>query len=265
MYASFHLQKWYLDVVDDDGQVFIGYWAKLQWGLLSLHYHGYLHKRHGKPVSHSNGFRQIPAPAVKGDRLDWQVSHISGVWQRRTPSINKSLLKNEHGSVEWSAVMPSAAVTVEWQDGSTLAGFGYVERLEMTIPPWRLPIQRLYWGRAMNDTETVVWIRWVSNTFPITHVFHSITGQGTEDYSCDLQIDKDKVAFGDYYLTLQKPEELRSGIIRETVFQQLGCLKWIFPRSIQQLQETKWLSRGYLAFQHNTSECWVIHEVVDWS
>jgi len=254
-----------MDAVDNDGQVFIGYWAMLRWGLLSLHYHGYLHKRPGEPVKQLNRFRRSPSPVLHGDRLVWQTSCISTSWQRRTPSIRQQLLTNAHGTVDWFAVMPSASVMIQWQDGSVLTGLGYVEQLEMTIPPWNLPIQRLHWGRAINDNETVVWIRWESNTAPFSVVYHANAGQVAQCYHHDLQIEEDNVVFGGYHLMLQRSEPLRSGIISETVFQQLGWLKWIFPQSIRQLQETKWLSRGLLEFQQNTSDSWGIHEVVDWS
>ena len=45
-------------------------------------------------------------------------------------------------------------------DGVVLRGLGYAEHLSMTIPPWRLPIDTLRWGRFLSPERSVVWIDW---------------------------------------------------------------------------------------------------------
>jgi hypothetical protein len=262
--SSFRLQKWYLDAVDHDGQVFIGYWAILRWGWLNLHYQGYLHQRSGAPTKHVNRFRRSPAPVEVEDRVDWRVPGVDGHWHSRSAPIRRQLLNNEHGTVDWHAIMPSASATIRFQDGHLLNGLGYVEHLDMTIPPWKLPIQRLHWGRAISAADAVVWIRWESHTHPLALVHHLDFCGKAQTYQQDTQVTKENVAFPDGYVRMNEPRSLRTGIISQTVFQQVGWIKWFFPRSIQQLEETKWLSRSYLESQQNTSTGWAIHEIVDW-
>ncbi len=264
MASLFRLQKWYLDAVDNDGQAFIGYWAILRWGWLSLHYQGYLHQRPAAPTIHVNRFRRSAPPAELEDRIEWRVPGVAGCWQRSSAPIRQQLLANECGTVDWHAIMPSASATIQFQDGSMLNGFGYVEQLDMTIPPWKLPIQRLHWGRAITLTDTLVWIRWESPSHPL-ELAHHVGGSGiAHTFQQNTQIAQESVAFPGGHVSMCDMVPLRTGIISQTVFQHLGWMKWFFPRSIQQLQETKWLSRCYLHSQ-TTSTGWAIHEIVDWA
>lgn len=262
MASSFRLQKWYLDAVDHDGQVFIGYWAILRWGWLNLYYQGYLHQRSGEPTIHVNRFRRSASPVELEDRIDWRVPGVDGHWQRRSPPIRRQLLNNEHGTVDWHAIMPSASASIHFQDGHLLNGLGYVEHLDMTIPPWKLPIQRLHWGRAISASEAVVWIRWESRTHPLALALHC-SGSNVSEPKL-VEIHQESVILDDCRLELSDAIPLRSGIISQTVLHQLGWIKWFFPRSIQQLQETKWLSRSYLDCRRNSDVGWAIHEIVDW-
>lgn len=265
MSSSFRLQKWYLDAVDPDGQVFIGYWATLRWGWLSLHYQGYLHQRRGEPTVHVNRFRKSAPPVEVEDRVDWQVPGVACHWKKRSLPIRQLLLANEHGTVDWHTIMPSASAVIHFQESSTLNGLGYVEHLDMTIPPWKLPIQRLHWGRAISASDAVVWIRWESHTHPLTLVHHVDANGIAQTYQQDTSITQESVAFPGGHVRMSDTVSLRTGIISQTVFQHLGWMKWFFPRSIQQLQETKWFSRSYVDSQQNTSTGWAIHEIVDWA
>ena len=44
--------------------------------------------------------------------------------------------------------------------GSRYIGIGYVERLTLTLPPWRLPFTFLLWGRHASASCSVIWIAW---------------------------------------------------------------------------------------------------------
>ena len=46
------------------------------------------------------------------------------------------------------------------QDLGLRSGLGYAERLVLTIPPWKLPIETLRWGRFLSPSDWIVWIDW---------------------------------------------------------------------------------------------------------
>jgi len=64
--------------------------------------------------------------------------------------------------VEWTCTAPAADVVVHAPGGAVVHGRGYAERLVMTLPPWRLPIRELRWGRwiAADQVRSLVWIDW---------------------------------------------------------------------------------------------------------
>ena len=57
---------------------------------------------------------------------------------------------------------PAAEVSVSLRGFAPLRGTGYAERILITIPPWRLPIRELRWGRWIGEaaSRSVVWIDW---------------------------------------------------------------------------------------------------------
>jgi|SRR5437588_3507654 len=80
--------------------------------------------------------------------------------QEPTFPPNKMVRRLREGAIEWHCVHPRARTTVDLGDGVVIQGLGYVERLEMTVAPWNLPLEGLRWGRFLSDSGSVVWIDW---------------------------------------------------------------------------------------------------------
>ena len=57
--------------------------------------------------------------------------------------------------VDWHCVLPRGPVSA-----GAFNGLGYAEHLRLTIPPWRLPIRTLRWGRFLSPRNSLVWIDW---------------------------------------------------------------------------------------------------------
>ena len=62
--------------------------------------------------------------------------------------------------VRWRCLQPRSRATVNLASGKVVKGLGFLERLDMTLAPWKLPIQELRWGRFLSDRESLVWIDW---------------------------------------------------------------------------------------------------------
>jgi hypothetical protein len=126
--------------------------------------------------------------------------------------------------------------------GRPVTGLGYVEVLTLTLPPWRLPIDELRWGRFCAADGGAVWIEW----------------RGPHPLKLGL-LDGAPAPFMPERLGLRDHRVLRSGRIGETALAMIPRLDRL-PGRVLGLSETKWLSRGALA----GSEGWAIHEVVRW-
>lgn len=157
----FRLHKWYLDVVTDQGDALIAYAARLRWRQLRLGYAAVLHSPPSAPAREISHFGRIGRPKLEDDVLVWDQAslHLRGRWHRSSPAVRRTLLRTSDGAIRWTCHQPSARATVECE-GWALNGVGYVERLSLTIPPWKLPFRHLRWGRHASDRHAVVWINW---------------------------------------------------------------------------------------------------------
>ena len=162
----FRLIKWYLDVVTPDGDAVIAYAARLRWGALSLPWASAWRSRPGYPLEERTTTRGVQAPGGGPVRLGWRNAtlDVAGEWRRLSPPppsppIRRTLHEDRHGTIRWSCRMPRARATFRW-GAETLRGLGYAERLELTIPPWRLPFRSLRWGRYISRAHAAVWIAW---------------------------------------------------------------------------------------------------------
>jgi hypothetical protein len=250
----FRLRKWYLDLVTDDGRAFVGYWAALRWGLVSLSYYGWLYLDARQHLHTVNRFRRTTEPRLTGPTLTWLPPGLHGAWHRSAPPIHERLLDRPDCYVDWHCQLPRADVDVRHESYGVLQGLGYAEYLELTVPPWRLPLRQLHWGRFLSASDSLIWIRWVSATEPRTLVFRNGVRQR------DAVVESDVVQCGYDTLRFSEKVSLRAGSLGQTVLSNLGLFKRLIPSRVRSLDEQKWRSRG--TFEDRTG--WVIHELVTW-
>ena len=156
--------------------------------------------------------------------------------------------------------MPGA--DAEMQVGNIrLHGLGYVEFLEMTIPPWKLPIEELRWGRFVSTTDSIVWIDWQGD-----HPLRFVTHNGTK-IDCGV-LDDTGVSSRDNLLQLKLDQSMviRSGPIINTALKKIPGIELVVPANILHTDECKWVSRGTLLNGgHPPSTGFAVHEIVRFS
>ncbi len=234
--AMFHLSKWYLDCVTEDGRVFVAYSARLRWHALRLHYTTVL--------GGSSSLKPCPAPECSGDRIEWRAPEIDveGTWLALEAPVSETLYDAD-GRVEWNCLQPRGSTQVHFA-GERLCGLGYVERLTMTVPPWRLPIEELHWGRLLTAAGSVVWIDWRGSHSKQLVLRNGVAAE--PELLTRLELDRGLV--------------LRDGALGKTALSIIPQVERLFPWRILRVQETKWRSRGVL----DGVSGWAIHEVVRW-
>lgn len=156
----FRLDKWYLDLVTPDGDVVIGYDARLEWGVLRFRFASILESPVVGPARERSSVRGVDEPRVTDDGIAWSHAglDLSGNWSGRH-DIEARLLETPAGTIDWHGFAPNAAASLTI-GGRQLSGIGYADRLTMTIPPWSLPFHRLLWGRYASSRHSAVWIEW---------------------------------------------------------------------------------------------------------
>jgi len=257
MSDNFHLNKWYLDTIDEKGDAVIFYIAHLRWKRLNLHYYNRLSYTAGKGVKSKIMFKQVPLPEWTGTTLQWRNAAEVVAWQAEAPPIREMLLHTEAGHIEWNCLLPQARTTLVTADGE-IQGLGYAERLDMTLLPWKFAIEELYWGRFLSGEHNITWIEW-RGPVPKFHVFYN-----GKRYDSGV-VAEDEVSFEGFRLIFSEVQVLRKGSLWRTLFSGFSWFRQLFPLKILLTNECKWRSKGTLyADGKELAKGWSIYEKVTW-
>jgi hypothetical protein len=268
----FELTKWYFDVVDPAGRSAIAYWtemrcgpAAVRWESLSLHQPGTA-PSHRSAIGISTGPVRLRRPDCPDEPgvIRWNSRALScdiecKPWTRRFVS---RLFESNGESLDWSCEAPAATVTM---NPAGLAGDGYAECLTLSVPPWKLPISELRWGRwsCAATRRSIVWIDWRGRQ-PLTLVL--VDGAPEPG----ARVHDDRILFESSELSLAGSRTLHARTLGEMVGG-LGPIASRFPASWRGLEDRKWLSTGTLRrpIRAGLQACaspadtgWAIHETV---
>lgn len=259
--ARFELSKWYADCVTERAEAAILYQAELRWGAVHLHYSSLLMKVAETPARSDYSLQRQTSPALEDGELNWESTKwkVRGVWTGLGEGQRKTLYASGSSLLDWNCIAPRAKVSLQIGNAPPLQGWGYAEHLRLTVAPWKLPIKRLRWGRFVNATDTVVWIDW-SGTFVRRDVFWN--GRSVDA----REIGDTEIVFEDgWVMSLDRGAVLRDGILGATALAVIPNLNRLFPDSILNMRECKWLSRAVLRRAGMPDSVGMaIHEVVEW-
>lgn len=251
------VEKWYLDGVTADGAGLIGYAAQLGWGPLSVRCSERLSWAAGPEPAEERLVLGGAAPVASATGVHWrnQALRVEGQWWAQQPAMAMVLLHEEPaGRIEWWCGCPAARVTFDVA-GVRREGLGYAERLVMTLPPARLPLRELHWGRFIGEGQSCVWIRW-RGPQERAWCFHNGAAVAAE-FGAGSEL-----CWPGHRLELAPGKTLRSGRVSDTVFKDAPALRRLLPRTLGGVSETKWCSRGVLTGPAGRRhEGWAIHEV----
>jgi hypothetical protein len=259
--TAFMLSKWYADCTSEEGDALIFYSAELNWRGPAIHYTSLLTHRSGSVPRSRFSLRRQPPPEVRENGIEWKSRawKAEGLWSEPAAAIHEVLFDSPIGSLEWNCMAPRAGARLHI-DGDEFRGWGYVEHLRLSVAPWRLPIQKLRWGRFINETDILVWIDW-HGPFNRQVVYYN----GAAVTAREIGDRKVVLSDGDVVLSLETEATLREGLLGATALAVLPNLDRIFPAHILKVREQKWLSRGVLRRPGRPdSSGMAIHEVVEW-
>lgn len=235
----------------------IGYAARVSWGVLAVRCAETLGWNADDHAADNRTVLGGRLPAATPEGIEWHSPAVKadGRWSPLGPGLATVILHEEAaGRIEWTCCCPAAQV-VACVDGTRREGLGYAERLVMTLPPARLPIRELRWGRFIASTQNCVWIQWRgpmerSWCFHNGHPVNVVTSAGHE------------LTWSGHRLEMKRRTTLRTGRIADTVFKDARLWGRLLPAAVGDVEETKWCSRGVLTDARGQShEGWAVHEV----
>jgi hypothetical protein len=257
--TGFTLDKSYFDCVTCAGDTLIGYAAKLKWGPATTTYAARILKARGCPSRQSQSLSYGTVHEEPG-AITWRndALRVSGSWTGGQRLDQAVLFDGPHGGVEWHCLGANSAVSV-CVDGGIMAGSGYVERLVMTVPPWRLPFDELRWGRYISDdrADYAVWIdlrgdfqrnwTWMNASTPV-----------------EGSVENARVRAGGMRLELEASESIRHENVATTILGRFRLLATFLPRRTRVIQESKNLSSCVFESAGSESRGFSVNEVVRW-
>jgi hypothetical protein len=261
-HRPFLLTKWYLDCVGDDGRVAIAYWSAIAWRGITICWHSLsLREADAEPI-HRTSLAPVAAPAMTDSAITWHTAPLGCRFECHPilPGVGQRLLDTPDGSVDWRCETTAGQMKVVCDGQPEWRGLGYIERLDMSLAPWRLPIDQLRWGRwiATDGSGSLVWIDW-RGPHPLTSIF--LDGLAQQEGL----VGDDRIETAGSVLTLTERETLYVRSLSETLGTLRPLLAPVLPREWLTLDDRKWRSRGTLrAAGRPDASGWVIHETLKW-
>jgi hypothetical protein len=109
------------------------------------------------------GVPPSPQPGIDVSLCDVRVrlsySPLDPPW---LPADGGTLLRQNGKALTWQVPIPCARVEGEVGVGSAsarISGLGYHDFVQTDIPPWRIPLRDLLWGRALGEGGALIWNR----------------------------------------------------------------------------------------------------------
>ena len=254
---NFTLKKWYLDIADDKGNVYIGYNVSLRWGVIELHGFQHLWRTKEEGVKSKIGFTEVQFPKFVGDKLIWNIGDIKACWKSIDSGIIEEVLfKDKAGKIDWKCVQPKARAYIKSPELS-FDGLGYTEYMKITLPVWKLPFKVLYWGRCHSKNHYLVWVRWdgITNQNLIWH-----NGKRSKDFT----ITDAQIIGRNFHLKFGQNYSLREGKIASIVGDSSDKIIQMIPKETFLAEEHKWYNRGIIETSSGSETAIIIHEKVLW-
>lgn len=256
---KFRLEKLYCDSVDDSGDCFIVYLAKLDCRFVSFCYSGLIHIDGKGIAAERSSFKRIGIPEGKILKIEVENLGIEGTWKSiDSPFIRTLLSDGGNGELTWNCHHPKAATEIRFNN-MLHKGKGYAETLVLPVMPYTLPVDEIRWGRFLSDATTVIWICW-KGARPLNLLF--LNGS----WYSDAEFSEKGIKFGEKLFSLSF-SEVR--IIRKGTFSDLfpgkPVLKMLIGKGLMKSMETKFIAKT--TFSRNSifvASGWSIYEEVIW-
>jgi hypothetical protein len=259
-FANFRLEKLYLDCIDERGNSFIIYMARLQISYFRIFYSSLIYSDSTGLTSGKSSLRKS-GMNESGDSIIFynNILNIEGKWERVDDPIPLFHYTDKNNNeLLWNCHHPKAIADIKFK-GSSFRGFGYAETLMLTIQPVKLPLNELRWGRFLSDHYTITWINW-KGVHPVNKLFFN----GVEYTDSIFEEERIIFAGGAYVLCFNEIFVIRKGRLAN-LFSRMPWMKILFSASILNTIENKYKAKSILLRnQEISSSGWSLYEIVIW-
>lgn len=256
----FRLDKLYLDCIDDVGNCFIIYRAKLKFSFFRVCYSGVIFQDSEGETTEIASFEKTNEPIITDLLLFFNnFLGTKGTWKRIINPLPAFIFKDEKNKeLIWNCHHPGALTEIIYED-QTFHGLGYAETVTLTIKPWNLPIDELLWGRFLAEGHMITWIIWKGK-----NNLNKLFFNGKEYSDSAFQPDKIKFGNGEFELIFDEISVIK----REKISNHFSGIPWLklfTKRGFSDSVENKFKAKSTLKSSLNvTATGWSLYEVVEW-
>ncbi len=264
--SNFHLNKWFLDFIGNNGETMIFYAATLFFKGIVVHYASWIRYDTENGVTVRSHFRNVKLPEKKDKLITWHDDKfkVSGSWQSVTKPLQTRIFDGDDGYLDWNCFQPASSVQLKIND-KIIKGQGYAEQLILTTLPWHIPMNDLRWGRFHSLNDTMVWIEQRKEKKQ-----QWLWLNGEKLMNCSIEDDHIASQEKDFVLKLDRGVVLESEKkifhVVEKLLRYLPGFNQLMPAKFLMATNHKWLSKG--EFQHNghpVTQGMAIHEWVNFN
>ncbi|MDO4796147.1 MAG: hypothetical protein Q4A28_09465 [Brachymonas sp.] len=252
-----HLEKWYADWVDGNGRPHILYLARLGIGPVRLGYCASLGQQRHARTRMVWRDKHMPLPCVKANAVHWPLAAGHGhlQWSASARPGPRVLWQQPAGRVVWEPVVCNGLVRN--QDGQCL-GRGYVERLVLSVAPWKLGLRTLRWGRFCGTHHSLIWIEWLGR-----HPLRLALLDGCDEALHG--VDRSQVRTATTRLEMHAAQPIVHDSLGTGALKRLGGLRRLARPDFLQGVESKWMAQAQLHMHGQVADSGhVIYEEVQW-
>lgn len=250
---GFELTKWYMDCTNEKGDLYIGYWAKLNWLGFEFYYYNDLWKKYTSDKIFSEGsFSYIDEPKLKDSMLSWRNS----TWSTMATPVSYSLFPSAgENKVNWVCTQPKAKVVVEIPSYK-FEGYGYTERIKLQVEPWKLQMDVIYWGRIISENHTIIFIITEGSEY------QNIYFQDNSLHKRGCTVSENTIMAESFRFIFRQKVSIREGKLIDNIFKNFKNINKLPVVKTFFAEEHKWFSRGQLTINGLTEEADIIYEKV---
>lgn len=263
---NFHLDKWFLDFIGENREAMIFYAANLTWHGLSVSYTSWLQYDVTHGVRLKSRFRNVQMPKKEENLIIWGDLKfgVSGTWRSLENMIQARIFDSEEGFLDWKCFQPASKVQLKINN-RVLEGRGYAEQLILTVPPWKIPMDELRWGRFGSVETNIVWIELREKE---KKQWLWLNGDKIEN--CIIEDEYISIPHKDMVLKLDRGTVLEAEkkifSVVEKIIGYIPGFKKVMPINFLMADECKWLSQGeFQAHDQMLSSGMAIHELVNFN
>lgn len=263
---GFHLTKWFLDFIGEDGTVMIAYAARLTWRGISVPYANMLWYRPGEPVKEKNRYTQAHLPKIDRESILWENPgfRATGIWEAVAGPIEARLYESDGRHLDWRCFQPRSRVNLSLKDRK-YTGEGYAEVLTMNFPTWEIPMRELRWGHVIAPGHWGVWIEMKGG-----HDGQWVWWNGASVPDCEITDERLHLPGLGLTILLEKKAKLGEGkkilkVVSKLVRYLPGFNKLI-PEPFLLSDEHKWCSKATITGAGKSPlQGWAVHEFVNFN